>query len=71
MHIANTIRGFIFLSDGLALFLTPDKVFQFQKYVLKKLPFKYNLEKEQKNYLIIGIIFFIISIFLFVVSFSK
>jgi len=70
MDIPNVMRGFIFLFSGLFLLLKPDTVFQFQQYVLNKLPFKYNVEKERKYYPIFGIIFFIISIVLFVISFS-
>ncbi|MBL7013475.1 MAG: hypothetical protein ISR83_03565 [Candidatus Marinimicrobia bacterium] len=70
MKIVFVIRAMVFLVAGLTLFLWPKKVFQFQQYVINRLPFKYNVEKERKYYPLIGIIFFIISIFLFVVSFS-
>lgn len=71
MDIAYLIRGFIFLMAGLAVLLKPDKVFQFQKYVLTKIPIQYNIEKEEKNYPTIGAMFIIISLILFVISITK
>ncbi len=71
MDIANLIRSFIFFVAGMAVLLVPEKVYQFQIYLLKKLKIKYNVEKDKKLYPRLGIIFIIISIILLAFSVSN
>ncbi len=68
MNTPNLIRSLIFFIAGLIIIFFPEKVYKFQNYIIKKLHIKYNVKKEKKHYSIIGFIFIIISVILFVFS---
>lgn len=60
------VRSIIFLVAGLILIIFPEKVMKFQIYVLKKLKVKYSDSKSTNK--ILGIIFLIIAVVLFVIA---
>ena len=66
MDIQMFIRSMIFLVAGLILIIFPEKVMKFQIYVLKKLKVKYSDSKSTNK--ILGIIFLIIAVILFIIS---
>ena len=68
MDIVNTIRSVIFFIPGLSLIIIPNKVFNFQVFLIGKLGIKYNFKRELKCYPYIGFIFIIISIMLLIFS---
>ena len=68
MDVINAIRSGIFFVAGILILFPPKKVYKFQIYLIEKLHIKYNIEREQKYYLHMGIIFIIISIILLVFS---
>ena len=44
MDTINLIRSFSFFVPGIAMLLFPEKVYNFQIYLIKKLGIKYNVE---------------------------
>jgi hypothetical protein len=66
----NLIRSCIFLVASLSCLLIPEKVWKFSFYLAKKLHLtsyiKYDLERDKKSYTYLGVLFFIISLILFV-----
>ena len=64
----NTIRSIIFLVAGLLLIIFPKAVLKFQIFVLKKLPFKIDLERKYKYHPYLGGAFIVVSVVLFVYS---
>ena len=64
----NAIRAGIFFMAFLLVIFYPKKVYKFQKFVVEKLHIKYNVERDRKYYLHLGIAFLIISIILLLYS---
>jgi|SaaInlStandDraft_5_1057022.scaffolds.fasta_scaffold715031_1 hypothetical protein len=60
------IRAVIFIVPGLLMIFIPQKVYQFQIYLLGKLRIKSNPKQDLKPYPYIGIFFVIIAIGLFI-----
>ena len=71
MDILFLIRSIIFLVAGLVTIIFPKKLNNFKNYLLIKFGFKDRVKNEIKGYYQLGIIFFLISGILFIVSIKQ
>jgi len=68
MDFQNFIRAIIFLIAGLVVLFFPERLYKFQKPIMKKLKIKHPHKREIKHYKYLAIFFIIVAIILFIIS---